>query len=997
MRHSFTQLNRAAILLVALLLTLSLINCGGGGGGGGSGASSHASTNAVARISLSKDSDSSLMGAIRFDGSSSTVDGATNGNPSITTYHWDFGDGNLATGAIVSHAYDSNVSLRPYTATLTVTDSSGDTSSTRIATTYSLSGVITAASNSAVDVDVNDPSRQNKAVLGANFTTNDKPEQAQRLPNPMILNGFVSARPTGTPPAGVSNFADSTDYDDFYSAYLLRGQFVSIRVADYKKQQPSANDLDLYLYDAAFLYDETLPPVAHSFPYSSEFKSVAVPADGEYFIRVQAYSGVNKYILNIDSSSLVSGAQAYGNSAKIIPGQAIVKMKVPTIATHGSAAGATANTTANTTVKAATHTAILSPLRAPLRGLTHHDRSRATLMQLDLAAVTANASKQAANNGNNTAQESTELMATLQQIKQLNARDDVEYAEPNYRVTPRRVPNDPFYTYQWHYPQINLPQAWNISTGTNNPPVIVAVVDTGIVSGHEDLIGKLVAGYDFIRHTADAEDQGDGGGSSPSSWHGTHVAGTIAAASNNNRGVAGVSWGAKIMPIRALGVGGGSSYDVIQSIRFAAGLSNDSGTVPAAPADIINLSLGGSGYSQASQDLFNQLHSAGIIVVAAAGNENSATPDYPASYNHVIAVSATDHNNNLAPYSNYGDTISLAAPGGDASVDRDGDGYNDGILSTLFNTETGRDNYAFYEGTSMATPHVAGVAALMKDVYPSLTATEFTSSLQSGSLTSDLGAPGKDPLYGYGIIDALKAVQQAQALAGGTVTGSVSASPSRIDFGRASNTQSITLSSYGSAPPTVDSVGIRNQSTWLSIDATAANTDGSGDYSISVNRNSLGDAIYSDSIIFTLEDASIVEVPVSMQVKTSGDLDADTGYLYVLLLDADSYENVAQFSVDVIDGEYHYHFNHIPFGEYVIIAGSDIDNDYIICNLGESCGNYPTNDQPQRIIIDGNKENVNFLVSIMTDLITTSSNNAESKQGFSRDPAPKNRPAKKSL
>ncbi|MFA7553454.1 MAG: S8 family serine peptidase [Spongiibacteraceae bacterium] len=969
---------RLLLLLAAILIMLSLSNCGGGGGGGGDNDTS--SNPVTARISLSKDNDSPIIGAIRFDGSSSTVNGST----SITAYHWSFGDGVTATGAVVSHAYDSSVKLKPYTATLTVTDSSGNTNSASIATTYNVSGTIAAASNSAVDIDVNDPSRQNRATLGTNFATNNNPSEAQRLPNPIALNGFVSASPSGLPPAGSSNFATDADFDDVYSAYLLQGQFVSVRVANYKHLQPRANDLDLYLYD------DTLTQVATSFPLSAEFESVAVPADGEYFIRVAAYSGINKYILNIDNNSLVSGIQAYGNFADVIPGQAIVKLKAPAIinSANGSGTSLASNSTAVATTK-------LQPL-TPLHGLAHHDHSRSTLMQFDLAAVTTklNSTKQTANNSNRFEEKNPELIATLHHIKQLNLRDDVEYAEPNYRVKPSLIPNDSYYSYQWHYPQINLPQAWNISTGTDNPPVIVAVVDTGVVSNHEDLAGKLVAGYDFIRDTTVSrdgdgidpypEDEGDNSDSSPSSWHGTHVAGTIAAASNNNRGVAGVSWGAKIMPIRALGVGGGSSYDVIQGIRYAAGLSNDSGTTPSKAADIINLSLGGSGYSQTSQNLFNQLHDAGIIVVAAAGNENSTTPDYPASYDNVISVSATDHNNNLAPYSNFGNTISLAAPGGDASIDRDSDGYNDGILSTLFNAETGRDNYAFYEGTSMATPHIAGVAALMKDIYPRLTATEFTSSLQNNTLTNDAGEPGKDQFYGYGIIDALKAVQQAQTLAGGTITGSISASPNRIDFGRALNAQPITLSRYGNSPPEVVGYAKANSSTWLNIDNSSANIDGSGEYTLTVNRDTLSDAIYNDTITFTLDNATTVDIPVSMQVKTSSDLDADTGYLYILLLDADSYETIAQFSVDVIDGEYQYNFNHIPFGEYVIIAGSDIDNDFIICNLGESCGNYPTNDQPQRIIVDGNIENIDFLVSIMTDLISSSNNKTAKTAGFKR-------------
>ncbi len=151
-------------------------------------------------------------------------------------------------------------------------------------------------------------------------------------------------------------------------------------------------------------------------------------------------------------------------------------------------------------------------------------------------------------------QKNQALLATLKKIKQLNRQSDVEYAEPNYRVSAFRTPNDPLYPIQWHYPQINLPQAWDITTGTPaTGNVIVAIVDTGVVLDHDDLAGQLVSGYDFIRSTTasndgngidnDPNDPGDGDGSVPDSWHGTHVAGTVAAASNNNRGVSGVAWG----------------------------------------------------------------------------------------------------------------------------------------------------------------------------------------------------------------------------------------------------------------------------------------------------------------------------------------------------------------------------------------------------------------------------------------------------------------------
>lgn len=910
-------------------------------------------TTLIPKITLSLTTD----GAIQFDGRESSILGATNTQLTITQYDWDFGDDNVASGAVVTHKY---IEPGAFIATLTITDSTGNSDSESIRTSFKASGKIFAASNTQVDVDINDPSRQSLVTSADAFVSNNSSLSAQNVNNPILLNGFVSAVGSSTIEVDNGNFSDHPDNYDYYYATLVKGQFISIRIADFDANDPSKNNIDLSLLDT------DLNLVALSGAPDKEFESVIADHGGEYFIKIEAASGISKYILSIGGSSLINSHEAYGTSLDFIAGEAIVKLKELT----------------NNRLK----NSVSSRVNVQLP-LSHHESSRPGLLRFNLTTAGAGTRTGTGISASNLNAQSINVtqnkLTTLDYIKALNKRADVEYAEPNYRVKTHLAPNDSYFPLQKHYAQINLPQAWEITTGRDNEDsVIVAIVDTGVVFEHEDLQGKTTSGYDFISNPETAQDgggidndpsdPGDGGEATQSSWHGTHVAGTIAAASDNGIGVSGVSWGAKIMPLRVLGKGGGSSYDLEQSLRYAAGLANDSRTIPDQTADIINLSLGGTGYSQSAQNLYQQIHDAGIIVVAAAGNENSSTPDYPASYDYVVSVSAVDIDNKLTQYSNFGGSVDIAAPGGDLSIDRDADGYGDGILSTIIDDSDGTivDGYSFLQGTSMAAPHIAGVAALMKSIYPILTASEFDSALQNGMLTNIDSETQRNDSVGYGIIDALKAVQHAEFLANGSATGSVISTASHLDFSSQINSRTITLRHSGTNIPTV--VNIANSSSWLTIESSDIDEHGLGTYTISVDRSGLNDAVFSDSIKISLDNGSTIKISVSMQVKTTSSKISDAGYLYILLLDAGTFEFVAQVNLDIQDGEYHYQFDNIPYGEYYIIGGSDIDNNSYICGIGETCGSYPTNDLLQRVLIDSDVENLDFLASIVSGPISSS-------------------------
>lgn len=827
---------------------------------------------------------------------------------------------------------------------LTVTDNQQASASDSVSITvnppqssgFSLGGTVTAAVNTAVDGDVNDPF----ATLVANNTM----ATAQSVPAPLQLNGYVTRFATSR---ADDRFRSQSDINDYYTATLLAGQFVSLRVVDFNAANSTSVDIDLTLFNSA-------GNVVAQSSTNTQFESVRVSASGTYTIRVQSIRGRSKYVLSIGSQSLAPAPVAAGGSMDFIPGESIVKFNNPVAAKTLTGQGIATFSNEQTT------DAVL--MRAPPAGM---QSMLATLggTPLNISGLSAAA----------LSPENRTKMETLNMIKTLNQRDDVEYAEPNYRRYPLLTPNDQFYNLQWHYPQINLPQAWDITTGTPvSGSVIVAVVDTGVVLNHQDFAGKLVAGYDFISSATSArdgdgidnnpDDPGDNSNLSLASWHGTHVSGTVGAASNNTIGVAGVSWGAQIMPIRALGSGGGTSFDVDQGVRYAAGLSNSSNTLPPRRADIINLSLGGGGFSQTEQNTFDQVRAAGVLVAAAAGNENTSTLSYPASYNGVISVAATDLRNNRAPYSNFGTTVDVAAPGGNTSIDTDGNGFPDGVLSTLVNGQTGtlQDTYRFYQGTSMSSPHMAGVLALMKAVHPSLTPAEVDAALANGSITTDLGATGRDDIFGHGLINALSAVQVAQQLAGGTGTipGNILVSPSRFDFGRTNTSTNITVSQVGNSPPTI--TGVTDNATFLTVDASAANAQGIGTYRLNVNRTGLAVGLHNAQVTFTTSNNVNLTVDVTVEVGTALTGTGDTGVLYFLLLDERNLPVDEVRSSVNSDGTYTYQFNNLSAGNYRVVAGSDVDNDLFICDIGETCGGFPTLNELQSLALNSNRNDVNF-------------------------------------
>ncbi len=311
-------------------------------------------------------------------------------------------------------------------------------------------------------------------------------------------------------------------------------------------------------------------------------------------------------------------------------------------------------------------------------------------------------------------------------------------------------PNDPKYKYQWHLQQIHSKETWKAAQGDG---VIVAVIDTGVARVPDLAQTEIVPGWNFVNNTADATD--DHG-------HGTHVAGTIAQSTHNGIGVAGVAFRAKIMPIKVLSArGSGSVSGIAEGIRWAA----DHG------AKVINMSLGGPMASSVLAKAVTYAHDKGVTVVCAAGNDGRGKVSYPAAYPHAIAVAATQYDETTTFYSNWGKEIDIAAPGGNTRVDQNGDGMNDGVLqNTVVPGDTSRNDYLLFMGTSMASPHVAGVAALI--VSQGVTNPDAVEKVLKDTARAPKNPP-KDSAnrYGAGIVDAQAAVKKAQLDFGGWELG----------------------------------------------------------------------------------------------------------------------------------------------------------------------------------------------------------------------------------
>jgi len=846
---------------------------------------------------------------------------------------------------------------------------------------WTLSGTISLAPTAAVDSDTNDAGQ-------AGRKDNSDFPVAQPLQTPVLLPGSVNQ--PGEGPAGPNH--DNGDEYDVYKVTLSAGQVVELEFA----ADPADNDLDLYLFNVG-----NTNTVAGKSIGTNRYECVRASAAGDYYVAVDAYKGASLYSLRIGAPGNGSGcANSTSALGAFIPGQIIAKGNV-----HDAAAKQTRRSQllANAGLRSTrpqptgvpellTMSASPADRNAGLRRMAQTLHITGTGSTRTNAATRSPALRQAAD--------------TVHYVKQLRASGFYDLVDLNERAELKSVtlvgtfpPNDRNYELQrWHYEQINLPAAMERLTGLSPQPTrrpIVAVIDSGIVQEHPDLHDQINGGYSFLSLTS----PGDGNTASPNDpsqqadhphFHGTHVAGTIAAQTFNGNGVAGVAPMAQLMPLRVFrpDSAGATSYDIANAILYAAGLPNSSGQLPARRADVINMSLGGgAACPSVYRDAITGARGQGVLVAAAAGNEShnevgqSTAVGTPANCPGVIAVAALDARVRQTFYSNSGPETVVAAPGGDSSQSTTGTGAPDSIYSTIatFDFNGNRvPSYGSMDGTSMATPHVAGVLALMRWVNPDITPAQVDTLFAQGKLTDDIDAAGRDNATGWGVINARKAVDAALELKGGATppptAGTVIASPSSIDFGSFQSSAEIEL--MLTAAGTEKVTGITSDSAAVTVspvDADAAT--GLGRYRVEVDRSKLAAGTSFPKLTVQTSTRQFI-VQLAIVKPSAGDTSsrADYGRVYVLLLDDATGEAVKQASVDASNGVYRWQITGVNLSKVRIIAGTDLDNDGYLCQRGEACGAYPllSDNGGSTVNLVANRNDIDFQIAPFGGVNTSS-------------------------
>lgn len=735
---------------------------------------------------------------------------------------------------------------------------------------------------------------------------NDSPLSAFGLTAPATAIGSISG--------------GNADPRDFFRVDLVQNQWVTLAATE-----ASGINLDLFLYDEQMnLITAGLSPTA--------LESLQVPSSETYFIEVaravdaqpNSANELVKYRLDVltpaaQPSSIFLAAVSYSLNSNIIPGQIIVtsENEYGQIAPQTLTLDVTQESGQVSRVQSKSAAAVGSLKRVALGGFDAETTERRSLIK--------DASKRA-------------VFDTLLHARKLATFDEVQSAEPDIMLYASSLStvNDSEADKQWGAAMVDVETAWTVTSGEG---VTVAVVDTGFLTDHPDLASNIVDQYDFYDDDADAS-------ASPELplHHGTHVAGIVGAIRNNESFTTGIAPNADLMPLRVLGdCLCGSLGDILQALRYAAGLPNQSGLLPAQTAKVANVSIElPYGRNAALLRELEQVTEAGLTVVWSAGNDSENhmyDEEGMSGIPGVIIVSAVGAYQALSSYSNYGSAIDLASPGGDVDSANGGrlitglDGYWDGVQ-----WQYGTDRK---QGTSQAAPFVSGVIALMASVWDDLSPAAIDSLIEQGKITRDIGLAGHDDFYGAGIIDAGLAVQASLAQAGldidDVISTRIAALPNALAFSSAEDLIEVELTA---GDIRAERLQLVSAPSWLRA-SEAGTFNGYGTWTVTVDRAALSEEFYQDQLVFSNGDRQLV-VPVTVYNPVAGARSTGIGQVLVQFVRAGT-AIVVHEEYALADANYRFEFgsDNVPDGRYIVRASSDLDGDNAFCEAGELCGSLP--------------------------------------------------------
>ncbi|NNU17582.1 S8 family serine peptidase [Parvularcula sp. ZS-1/3] len=884
----------------------------------------------------------------------------------VTGQEWNFGDGTIVTDPNPAHTYAADGT---YTVTLIVSDAEGETGSATQDVTVSaaapppppppppppgptqgtINGQLLADAILVVDSDLND------APAGA--SSNDDTSSAQPINNDAEVRGWVfcSGRTSGSTPC----FAGS-DQQDYYRAELQTGQRISLTIADFDPNIPDQLDLDLYLYD------ESGTLVTFSFAFSAKIEQIVVPEDGTYFVVADAFAGGSNYILQITPPSSTTPQPIGTMHLKDMAPERLILAQpqlgpLPVEIAEVEGRRALVRPEAGEERARQVHLpvgSLLPPESGPL--------------SLSFAEEAFGILPEAARDPEYAAK-----LALLHRMKVANAERGGAFFEAYAYPRMHAVDPPPDPNLQWNLGAVHWQEALeDLEANIADPDrPLVAILDSGVLSAHPKIAPVMVDARDFVPSfidgdgfDAEAEEDVVTDEENPGDcfdFHGTHVA-TIATAPRegdpiNGRDMVGGLPFADLMMLK-LGYNQGDRCrlivgDVPAAIRYAAGLTNNSGELPARRADVINMSFGGSSPDSATRAAVEEAAAAGVIIVASAGNSGDDPsengPNYPASYPEVFSVAATTIDNDRANYSSFYPQVEIAAPGGESSTDNNGDGLADSVIGGVGRLSNDGTRfvarYALYQGTSMAAPMAASGFAIMKSIYPELTTEQAHRVVEEGLLTEDIADPGRDDETGFGLLDFRKMVDIALQLRADALDlpPDFRLNPPVIDLGNIRETETIEITRAGDPAFTIDSLVVSVEGSDVVVPDPVAETidaQGFGTYELNIDRNAFEPGEYFGEITVTASNGSSKLIPLSFDIPEPSLL-AETAPARILLerqFEPGTFIQIQELTPGGAGSEFT--LEGLSDGFYRLRFTTDMDADGEICDAGELGGTFPGGD-----------------------------------------------------